>query len=472
LRIAAERGLTSDVLGRILDDQQGVSLLVHTHRQREVAVIDLSLPGAPGPLQTATAELNALGWRTMIGIPLLHHDQSLGMMCLLTRQVRTVSSFDMALYASMGHQVAGAISNAQLFQTTLDERSRLKALIEASRDGIVLNGVDGTILVMNLPALTLLRLPGTARDWVNRPISQAIAEMRHAAPQAARATIQEMRRLKTGAEPTAEGDYEVDGRPIHWQSLPVRVGLRPMGRLIVMRDMTEERALEQVRKDMTHTMVHDLRNPLTGIVAALNMVLDGYLGELFPPQREVLTVAQSSSEHMMNLVNAILDVDRLESGRMPVTLTAVNAADLVREAVQVQAALAHSKKLQLECDLPHGLPPVLVDVNLIQRVLENLIGNALKFTPEGGCVRVAARLAQEPPDAAVVLISISDTGPGIPLEIQSQLFQKFVTGGQQEHGSGLGLAFCKLAVEAHRQHIWVDSSASKGTTFTFSLAEA
>jgi two-component system, NtrC family, sensor histidine kinase KinB len=105
-------------------------------------------------------------------------------------------------------------------------------------------------------------------------------------------------------------------------------------------------------------------------------------------------------------------------------------------------------------------------------VLENLIGNALKFTPEGGCVRVAARLAQEPPDAATVLISISDTGPGVPLEIQSQLFQKFVTGGQPEHGSGLGLAFCKLAVEAHRQHIWVDSSTGKGTTFTFSLALA
>ncbi len=470
LRIAAERGPTSDRLRRILSEQPGASILAHSHRQREVTVIDLSLPGTLGSLQSATAELNALGWQTLIGIPLLHRDQSLGVMCLLTHQVRAVSPFDMALYASMGHQVAGAISNAQLFQATLDERSRLKALIGASRDGIVLNSVNGTILVMNLHALMLLRLPGTADDWVNQPISQAIAAMRHAAPQAARATLREMRRLKTGAEPMAEGDYEVEGRPIHWQSLPVHVGLRPMGRLILMRDMTEERALEQVRKDMTHTMVHDLRNPLAGIVAALHMVLDGYLGDVPPRQREVLTIAQGSSERMMSLVNAILDVDRLESGRMPLTLVTVNTADLIRQAVQVQSALAHNKKIQLECDLPPGLPLVEADLNLIQRVLENLIGNALKFTPEGGCVRVAARQAQEPLDAAIVLISISDTGPGIPLEIQSQLFQKFVTGGQQEHGSGLGLAFCKLAVEAHQQHIWVDSSTSKGTTFTFSLA--
>jgi signal transduction histidine kinase len=368
--------------------------------------------------------------------------------------------------------VAAAISNAQLFQATLDERSRLKALIEASRDGIILNGVDGMILVMNLPALTMLRLPDTPLDWVNRSISQAIAEMRHVAPQAARATIKEMRRLKTGAEPTAEGDYEVAGRPIHWQSLPVRVGLRPMGRLIVMRDMTDERALEQVREDMTHTLVHDLRNPLTGIVAALNMVLDGYMGELLPPHRQVLTIAHDNSERMMKLVNAILDVSRLESGRMPVNLIAVSTADLIREAVQIQAALAHHKQIQLESDVPHGLPLVRADLNLIQRVLQNLIGNALKFTPEGGCVRVTARLAHEPLEAASVLISISDTGPGIPLEIESQLFQKFVTGGQHEHGSGLGLAFCKLAVEAHGQRIWVENSAGQGATFTFSLAAA
>ncbi|HSD85273.1 MAG TPA: GAF domain-containing protein, partial [Anaerolineae bacterium] len=473
LRILAERGLPPEVRSRVLNGPQASSsILAHTYRQREVALIDLSLSGASSPLQSAAAELNALGWQTVIGIPLLHRDQPLGVMCLLTRQVRTASSFDMALYASMGHQIAAAISNAQLFQTTLDERSRLKALIESSRDGIILNGVDGMILVMNVPALTMLGLSGSPLNWVNRPISQAIVEMRRVAPQAARATIQEMRRLKTGAEPAAEGDYEVSGRPIHWQSLPVHVGTRAMGRLIMMRDMTEERTLERVREDMTHTMVHDLRNPLTGIVAALNMVLDGYMGQLSPPHHQVLSIAHTSSDRMMKLVNAILDVSRLESGRMPVKLIAVSAADLVREAMQAQAALAQNKQIKLESDLPPSLPLVQADLNLIQRVMQNLIGNALKFTPEGGCVQVSARLAPEQVETPVVQISVSDTGPGIPLEIQSQLFQKFVTGGQTDHGSGLGLAFCKLALEAHGQRIWVESSSGKGTTFAFDLAVA
>ncbi len=472
LQIAAERGLPAQLRSALIKATGEKSLLAQAYGQREVALMDLSQPAAGQFFQQAAGDFSALGWRMVVGIPLLHRDQPLGVMCLLAHQARAASPVDMALFASMGHQVAAAISNAQLFQTTLDERSRLKALIESSRDGIILNSMDGTILVMNLPALTMLRLPGTPSDWVNRPILQAIQEMRHTAPLAARVTIQELRRVKTGAEPTVAGDYEVAARPIHWQSLPVRVGVRPMGRLIVLRDMTEEHALERLREDMTHTMVHDLRNPLTGIVAALNMVVDGFMGELRPEQRQVLSIAQSSSDRMMQLVNAILDVNRLESGRMPVNLMTVNVSDLLREVLPAQTTIARGKHIQLDCDLPADLPAVQADAALIQRVLQNLIGNALKFTPEGGDVHVAAHVLAESVNSTVVVMSIHDNGPGIPLEIQSQLFQKFVTGGQQEHGSGLGLAFCKLAIEAHGQRIWVESTAGEGTTFTFTLAVA
>jgi signal transduction histidine kinase len=109
---------------------------------------------------------------------------------------------------------------------------------------------------------------------------------------------------------------------------------------------------------------------------------------------------------------------------------------------------------------------------LVRRVLQNLVGNAVKFTPPGGNVMLSAELTTMISTQPIVLISVHDTGPGIPPEIQSQLFQKFVTGSQRGRGSGLGLAFCRLAVEAHGQQIWVDSSPGKGTTFTFSLAAA
>ena len=328
LQVVAERGLPAQLHTVLLSGADHPSILAHAYGQREVALVDLSQPTAGDQrFQQAANDFSAQGWRMIVGIPLLHRDQPLGVMCLLTHQPRVASPIDMALFASMGHQVAAAISNAQLFQTTLDERSRLKALIESSRDGIILNSMNGTILVMNWPALAMLRLPGLPSDWVNRPMLDAIQELRHTAPAAARATIRELRRLTTAAEPTATGEYDVAARPIHWQSLPVHVGSRSMGRLIVLRDMTEEHALERLREDMTHTMVHDLRNPLTGIVAALNMVLEGFMGDLRPEQRQVLSIAQSSSDRMMQLVNAILDVNRLESGRMPVNLTTVTVSE-------------------------------------------------------------------------------------------------------------------------------------------------
>jgi len=240
----------------------------------------------------------------------------------------------------------------------------------------------------------------------------------------------------------------------------------------MLRDMTEERALARLRDDMTHTMVHDLRNPLTSITASLNMMAGGFLGPLTSEQHEVMQIAQHSSERMMKLVNAILDVSRLENGRMPLALVDFSLPDLAVESLQAQRPLAQEKGLRLEVAMSPALPFVRADRSLILRVLQNLLGNAIKFTPCDGVVRVAARVVEEQTSQPVILVSISDTGPGIPLDIQSQLFQKFATSGQEEHGSGLGLTFCKLAIEAHGQRIWVDSPPGEGATFTFTLAAA
>jgi len=159
LHIIAERGLTAQTHAQLFDLANPTSLVAYTFRQREVLVINSQNYHGTGTLQPLASQFNQLGWQTAIGIPLLHRDDlPLGVMCMLTRRPRAASPIDMALFASMGHQVAAAISNAQLFQTTLNERSRLKALIESSRDGIVMTSVDGTILVMNAPALTMLRL--------------------------------------------------------------------------------------------------------------------------------------------------------------------------------------------------------------------------------------------------------------------------------------------------------------------------
>lgn len=227
----------------------------------------------------------------------------------------------------------------------------------------------------------------------------------------------------------------------------------------------ERRAVEHMREAMIHTMVHDLRNPLGVIYTSLQFLSGEAKTLLSPDYQQVLDIASSNAKKMHNLINSILDVSRLESGRMPLNYTPVLLYELVAQTLQEQRPLAKEKALHLENDVPSTLPIVQMDGNLIGRVLQNLIGNAIKFTPPEGTIRVAARTLED----HTLAVEVSDTGPGIPQEIQSRLFQKFVTGKHKARGSGLGLAFCKLVVEAHNGHIEVDSALGQGSTFTFTL---
>jgi PAS domain S-box-containing protein len=371
--------------------------------------------------------------------------------------------------ASLG--VISDITERKAAEATLQERAaELRGVIDASRDGILMITLDARVSVINSVALRLLNLAGRPGDWRGQSVVSLLRALRCAAPDVARVGVAELRqlRLDTDQRPR-QREVEVLGRTLLWQTLPVQVGDHLLGWLLALRDLTEERTVEQMREDVRHTMVHDLRNPLTSISTSLDVLLDE--PELLQPhQLQLLQIAQRNSQRMINLVNEILDVSRLESGQMPLNLQVWSLPELIVDALQVQQILAHDKNITLESQVPIDLPLVRADENLMRRVLQNLVGNAVKFTPPGGHVTLMAELTTMISDEPIVLVSVHDTGPGIPPEIQAQLFQKFVTGSQKGRGSGLGLAFCKLVVEAHHQQIWVDSLPGQGTIFTFTLA--
>jgi signal transduction histidine kinase len=286
-----------------------------------------------------------------------------------------------------------------------------------------------------------------------------------------------MRRIKRGDEPTGEGEYEVAPHTIHWLNLPVTANGNPLGRLLVLRDVTEERLLERMREDLTHMMVHDLRNPVTSIYGWLTL-LQQSSDDLSEAQNRMVESGLVSVDKLSELINNILSVSQLEGGQVPLVRRPVSLADLIAEACHAQQPQAIKKGLHVRRDVMPGLPPVWADARLIGRVLQNLIDNAIKFTPAGGSVTVtvgpthatdAGQASEQEAHAHYLRISVSDSGPGIPPELQRQLFQKFATGRQEASGSGLGLAFCKLAVEAHGGSIWVESEPEQGATFSFTL---
>ena len=420
-----------------------------------------------------------------IGTPLVQQGRTLGMIGMFSRHARTFSSDDQALQVTLVQHLATAITNTRLFQAIADERSRLQALIESSRDGIIFIDAEQNVPVINAAALKMLDITAAPQQWANCTTVDLLNCLPPHAHEAERILANELRRVRarmrahtctpelSNDQDPAEGQFEVFPRTIHWINLPVmaegaRSNSAPIGHLIVLHDVTQEHLLERMREDLMRTTVHDLRNPLTGISSAIKLLTSDSHDALTTEQQHLLTIAERSTQRMLNLVNAILDISRLESGQMPMEYSVIDLHDFANDIIQSQIPLAINKALYIENALPPTLPMVTGDRGLLERVFQNLIGNAIKFTSSGGTVRLSARA--ESKDPARIYISISDTGSGIPPEIQGRLFEKFTSGIQEGRGSGLGLAFCKMVITAHNERIWVENSSEQGTTFTFTLS--
>ena len=226
--------------------------------------------------------------------------------------------------------------------------------------------------------------------------------------------------------------------------------------------------LEKQRDDLTRMIVHDLRTPLSSIIAGLHTI--DVVGELNDDQREMVDIAMSGGETLLGMINTLLDVEKLESGSMHLDYTAVSPTHLVTTAIGQISSLAAEKQLNIVPIVQPDLSPIHCDNNKIIRTMVNLIGNAIKFTPFGGTVTIGIRHDE---DNTHALISVTDTGEGIPPDAFELIFQKFGQVASRKGGrtmsTGLGLTFCKLAVEAHGGKIWVESTPGHGSTFTFNI---
>jgi signal transduction histidine kinase len=226
--------------------------------------------------------------------------------------------------------------------------------------------------------------------------------------------------------------------------------------------------LERLRDDLTQMIVHDLRTPLTSLIGGLQTV--PLAGDLNETQQELLQLATDGGETLLGMINDLLDVHKMESGSLQPEYGALSAADLVASAVGQVASLAELNGQTLVQQIAAILPPFQGDAEQLRRTLVNLLGNALKFSPAGGTVTVAVRPAD---DGRSLVFSVSDTGEGIPPEAFGRIFEKFGQVESRQRGrkrsTGLGLTFCKLAVEAHGGQIGVQSAPGRGTTFSFAI---
>ena len=359
------------------------------------------------------------------------------------------------------HLVVGISSDITERKLAEQVAARLAAIVNSSQDAIIGKTIDGIVVDWNSSAEKLYGY--AAAEMINRSISILVP------PDRPDEVPQLLDRIKQG-EPVET--FETERLTKDGQLVPVSLTIsaikngrgQTIGASTIARDITERKQLEKLRDDLTHMIVHDLRNPLSGIMLAIGSL---EAEPLLPEQHELVEIAGNSTKQMLELVNTILDIGRLESGQMPVERTPVNLSKLIAENLELQDTLANSKKIRLVNRVPATLPPVLIDDGLIGRVFQNLVGNAIKYSPKAGEIQISARADLDNP--SILRVMVTDTGPGIPRELQNRLFQKYSTGRNAGRGSGLGLVFCRLAVEAHGGRIWVESEVDHGTTFTFQL---
>ncbi|MFQ6097208.1 MAG: sensor histidine kinase, partial [Armatimonadota bacterium] len=220
--------------------------------------------------------------------------------------------------------------------------------------------------------------------------------------------------------------------------------------------------LEKLRDDMMDMIVHDLRTPLTGVMSSLQTIeASQYDAEIV---NEFVPAALESSRMLLELVNTLLDVSKLETGQITLDIGPLRFEDIVREAVAQVKPLADDRSHELHLALDRECPVIQADEDMLRRTLVNLLANAIKFTPRGGRVGLSARC-----DEMGLTFSVSDNGPGIPPEYRDKIFDKF---GQVEtrkagpaHSTGIGLTFCKLVADAHGGRIWLDTEVGKGSRF-------
>lgn len=232
--------------------------------------------------------------------------------------------------------------------------------------------------------------------------------------------------------------------------------------------LLKERAeLMRLQEDLTHMIIHDMRNELTPIVAVLDLVTQ--TAKLDEKEKRFMQSALTASNNLTNMIQSLLEVSKLEKGELPLNRQRLDARSVTKEAAQSFSAQAEKKGVELSTNCDDGVQ-VDADQDLLRRILYNLIHNAFKFTPKGGKVTLSASKGDEG-----VTFCVQDTGPGVPKAYHEKVFEKFASAELRQQGerrgTGLGLTFCKLAVEAHGGKIWLESEEGRGAKFFFTIPE-
>lgn len=423
-------------------------------------------------------------------IPMLHTSRTIAVAVIALPKGKEISEEALSLWNGIAREAAMALAAAinhlevkrglvalqeqaaqveELNAQLEEERDRAAAqldiylsIVSTMRAGAWLTDADGKLLVVNA---TFREFFGDVPDSAS--LEQVAAVMGQRLP-ADSDFLDHVRKLVHSRTGTGEGTIELNnGYTLQWASAPVGNGSDLVGRLFTFQDITELAKVDRLKSEFVSTVSHELRTPLTSIVGYLSLVINEQVGPLQPQQKEFLQVVQRNTERLTNLINDILDIQRIESGRMPIKLQPVQLTDVVRQVAQTFEVAARQKGLDFQVAVPNsGIPLVAGDPDRMTQITSNLVSNAVKYTRQGW-IRVSVAY-DEATDQ--VSLSVQDTGIGISPAEQKRVFEKFYRCenryAREAGGTGLGLSLVKMMVEEQGGQVTLASEPEKGSCFT------
>lgn len=448
---------SKQVIGLQIQLGQGIAGWV-AQQGKGVLVVDAQADARFYPM---VDELTGYRTQAVACVPILARGRVIGVIEALNPRDGHFDATDLPVLDGIGTLAGTAIEHAQLFAQMESARTRYRELFEDSIDAIFVTDLQGNIAEANRQAEMWIGFDEESLHSMN-------VHHFHQADYKALGT--DMAHLQDGRSVSYESVLQGQGNTqIAVEVFVHSIVVEGQEQLQwILRDITERKRLDQLREDLASMIYHDLRSPLANVVSGLDVLQMMLPEDQDPTIRSVLDIAMRSTERVQRLANSLLDTSRMEAGQRIGNPEPTAVADIVQAALDATAPGAQAKEIQLKAAVVKGLPKAMVDAEMIRRVLINLIENALKYSAKDQTVTVAAKR-----NGDFVEMSVQDQGRGIPKGDLERIFEKFArvqvgaTGNTK--GLGLGLAYCKLAVEGHGGKIWVESELGKGSRFIFTL---
>jgi PAS domain S-box-containing protein len=383
--------------------------------------------------------------------------------------------------AQINEKLADEICEHLSTEHTLEkERELLKAVIQNLHEGILVLDISGELQMANGMAYRMLRdITGHEIESLQMP-----HPFRMYAPDGVTELLQEQTPQYAALRGRTVSDFEMVAQAPGRAPMTLIVNAQPLltsdnqrhGAIIVMRDITDRKVIERMKSEFVATVSHELRTPITSIRGSLGLLAGGVAGAMPDKARNLVDIALRNSDRLAHLINDLLDMEKMESGKMQFELQPHSLSELVAQAIEANTGYAQNLNVRLALIEPVPNVWVTVDSFRLLQVMGNLLSNAAKFSPTGSTVEVSVSTRVDNKGAAVARVAVIDKGPGIPDEFRSRIFQKFSqadgSDARTKGGTGLGLAICKTIMEQMGGEIGYETKLGAGSTFYFDLPRA